>query len=75
MCLIGGSAFIWAVKKSALFVIYATPIKESIHSLNTLPEEYKKFQDVFEKKNANKLPKHCIFFFLNNLQNLKNHHC
>jgi hypothetical protein len=44
-------------KENTPFIIYATPIQEETSS-TTIPEQYKQFQDVFEKKNADILPKH-----------------
>ena len=38
-------------------IIYATPIQEETPP-TTIPERYKQFQDVFEKKNADILPEH-----------------
>lgn len=56
--LIGASAFIRVAKENTPFVIYTTPVKEVSHVSNELPEQYKDFLDVFEKKNADTLPEH-----------------
>ncbi len=55
---IGARAFMRAAKKGTPFVIYATPTSEAATTSTTIPEEYKDFQDVFEKKNADILPEH-----------------
>ena len=44
--------FMQAAKKGTTFVIYVTPIIESVKGYGTLSTRYKKYQDVFEKKNA-----------------------
>jgi len=45
-----------AAKKNTPFIIYAIPICEALTSPTTIPKQYKKFQDVFEKKNVDMLP-------------------
>jgi hypothetical protein len=51
-------AIIRAAKTGTPFAIYATlASREKITSIN-IPAQYKEFQDVFEKKNADILPKH-----------------
>jgi hypothetical protein len=55
---IGAKAFIRATKTDNPFAIYATLTSgETITSTNILTQ-YKEFQDVFEKKNADILPEH-----------------
>ena len=39
-----------AVKKGSMFVIYTTPITESVKGLEALPILYKEYQDVFWNK-------------------------
>ena len=53
---IGARAFIRATKGESTFVIYATPIADKTRRMSTLLEQYKSYQDVFDKKNANILP-------------------
>jgi hypothetical protein len=55
---IGARAFVRSSKASAPFVIYATPISEEKTSTASIPERYKDFEDVFQKKNADMLPEH-----------------
>jgi hypothetical protein len=55
--LVGAKAFMKVAKENTPFIIYATPIQEETSS-TTIPERYKQFQDVFEKKNADVLPEH-----------------
>ena len=55
--LVGAKAFMKMAKENAPFIIYATPIQEETPP-TTIPERYKQFQDVFEKKNADILPEH-----------------
>ena len=43
------------------FVIYATPIAESIKGPEALPTYYKNYQDVFEKKNIDFVLQHCPY--------------
>ena len=58
---IGAKAFIQAAKGGSTFVIYATPIIDETRSMSALPEQYKSYQDVFEKKNADILPEHRLY--------------
>ena len=58
---IGARAFIRAAKVGSTFVIYATPIANETRSMSTLPEQYKSYQDVFEKKNVDILPQHRLY--------------
>ena len=55
---IGTRAFIRSSKESAPFVIYATPISGEKTSTTSIPEQYKEFEDVFQKKNADMLLEH-----------------
>jgi hypothetical protein len=48
-------------KKGTMFVIYATPIIESVNGFEALLNRYKKYQDVFEKKNVDMLPQHYLY--------------
>jgi hypothetical protein len=34
---------------------------DSVKGPEALPNRYKEYQDVFEKKNTNLLPKHCLY--------------
>jgi hypothetical protein len=52
---VGAKASLRVVKKRMTFAIYETSIMESVNGLEVLPTCYKKYQDVFEKKNANML--------------------
>jgi hypothetical protein len=55
---IGARAFIRAAKIGTLFAIYTTlTSRETTTSINVLAQ-YKEFQDVFEKRNVDILPKH-----------------
>ena len=58
---IGAKAFIRVAKGRSTFVIYATPIADETRSMSTLPEQYKSYQVVFEKKNADILPQHRLY--------------
>lgn len=55
--LVGAKAFMKMAKENTPLIIYATPIQEETPP-TTIPERYKQFQDVFEKKNADILPEH-----------------
>jgi hypothetical protein len=55
---IGAKTFMRAAKTGTLFAIYATPTSEETTTSINIPTQYKKFQDIFEKKNADILPKH-----------------
>ena len=55
---IGARAFIQAAKGGSTFVIYTIPIADETRNMSALPEQYKSYQDVFEKKNADILPQH-----------------
>ena len=57
LVLIGARAFMKIAKNNTPFIIYATPTREEITS-TTIPKQYKVFQDVFEKKNADILLQH-----------------
>ena len=45
------------IKEGTLFVSYAISASEEKIS-TSVPEQYKAFEDVFEKKNADILPQH-----------------
>jgi hypothetical protein len=47
-----------ATKTDTPFAIYATPTSEETTTSTNIPTQYKEFQDVFEKKNADILPEH-----------------
>jgi hypothetical protein len=55
---IGARAFIRSSKEGAPFVIYATPTSRETTSTASIPGQYKDFQDIFQKKNADMLPEH-----------------
>ena len=52
---VGARAFIQATKKGTILAISATPIMGSVNGLEALSICYKKYQDVFEKKNLDRL--------------------
>ena len=51
----GAGAFIQAAKSGATYTIYATSTLGQVQKSIQLPDQYKEFQDVFEKKNADTL--------------------
>ena len=55
---LGARAFVRSSKEDTPFVIYATPTSEEKTSTTGIPEQYKDFEDVFQKKNADMLPEH-----------------
>ena len=55
---IGARASVKSSKEDTLFVVYANPIKEEKTLTSSIPEQYKGFQDVFQKKNVDMLLKH-----------------
>jgi hypothetical protein len=55
---IGARAFIRAAKTGTSFAIYATPTFGETATSTNVPTQYKEFQDIFEKKNVDILPKH-----------------
>ena len=55
---LGARAFLRSSKEDIPFVIYATPTSEEKTSTTGIPEQYKDFEDVFQKKNADMLPEH-----------------
>ena len=55
---IGARAFVRSSKDVKPFVIYATPTSGKRISTISIPEQYKVFQDVFQKKNADILSEH-----------------
>ena len=54
-------AFIRAAKEGSAFVIHATPIADETSKMSALQEQYKSYQDVFEKKNADILSQHRLY--------------
>ena len=59
--MIGARAFVKAAKQGATYMIYANSIIESNEKFSGLPKQYKEYQDVVEKKNADMLPQHQPF--------------
>ena len=59
--LVGARAFMRAAKQGNTFAVYTNPQPESGVITKTIPEAYKEFADVFEKKNADILPEHCPY--------------
>ena len=55
---VGARAFVRSSKEGTPFVIYATPTSEEKDSTASIPEQYKDFEDVFQKKNADMLLEH-----------------
>ena len=55
---VGARTFMRAAKTGSMFVVYANPLSESTRTTTVIPEQYREFQDVFEKKNADILPEH-----------------
>ena len=55
---IGVKAFIKSSKEGAPFVIYAAPTSGEKTSTSSIPDQYRNFEDVFQKKNANIIPEH-----------------
>jgi len=53
---VGARAFICVAKSSTMFAIYATPTANATPIATVILKEYKTYEDVFEKKNANILP-------------------
>ena len=51
-------AFARSSKESTPFVIYAASTSGEKISTTSIPEQYKDFQDVFQKKNVGKLLEH-----------------
>ena len=56
--MIGARAFVKAARQGATYMIYANLIIESNEKSSGLPDRYKEYQDVFEKKNTDILPQH-----------------
>ena len=56
--IVGARAFMRAAKKGTTFAIYTIPTSEQIQASSQLPVQYKEYEDVFEKKNADILPQH-----------------
>jgi hypothetical protein len=65
---IGARAFMKAVKTSTPFAIYATPSSGEMTTSTSILTQYKEFQDVFEKKNADILPEHRLYNYAIDLQ-------
>ena len=57
-----------ATKNGVVFAIYATPTATPVQTTSKIPTQYKEYQDVFEKKNADMLPKHRPYDCSMNLQ-------
>lgn len=55
---IGARAFVRSSRECAPFVIYAAPTSKEKTSTTSIPERYRDFEDVFQKKNADILPEH-----------------
>jgi len=55
---IGARAFMKEARHNTPLVIFATPTPEDATSTLIIPKQYEEFKDVFEKKNADMLPKH-----------------
>ena len=64
----GARAFIRAVKKRTTFIIYATSIAKLVKGPKALLTRYKEYQDVFEKKNVDLFPQHCMYGCVIDLQ-------
>ena len=47
-----------ATKNGTVFAIYATPVANLVQENSELRDQYKEYQDVFEKNNADMLPQH-----------------
>jgi hypothetical protein len=50
-----------AAKKGITFVLYVTPITESVKGHEALSTCYKKYQDIFEKKIVDLLCQYCLY--------------
>ena len=55
---IGARTFIRSFKEGTTFVIYATPTRGETIPTASIQEQYKDFQDVFQRKNADMLPEY-----------------
>jgi len=55
---IGTRAFMKTARNEMLFVIYATQAQKEATLDTTILEQYKEFQDVFQKKNIDILSEH-----------------
>lgn len=55
---IGERTFVRSSKDGTSFIIYATPISGEKTLLTSIPKQYKDFEVVFQKKNADILSKH-----------------
>ena len=55
---LGARAFVRSSKQGTPFIIYATPTSGEKTSTTSIPEQYKEFEDVFQKKSADMLPEH-----------------
>jgi hypothetical protein len=65
----GARAFIRAAKISTPFAIYVVPASGETTTSTNIPTQYKEFQDVFEKKNADILLEHRPYDCAIDLQN------
>ena len=65
---IGARVFVKSSKEDTPFVIYVTPISGEKTLTSNIPKQYKGFQDIFQKKNANMLPEHRPYDCAINLQ-------
>ena len=55
---LGARAFVRLSKQGTPFIIYATPTSREKTSTTSILEQYKEFEDVFQKKSADMLPEH-----------------
>jgi len=53
---IGARVFVRVSKEGTSFVIYAAPTNKEKTSASNIPEQYKDFEEVFLKKNADIIP-------------------
>ena len=58
---VGARAFVRLSKEDAPFVIYVTPTSGEKNSTAGIPEQYKDFEDVFQRKIADMLPEHRLY--------------
>jgi hypothetical protein len=60
--ILGTRAFKRAAKQNGAFAIYVTPMVTSIDKgVQEIPMQHHNFKDVFERKNADILPKYCLY--------------
>jgi len=55
---VGAKAFMEVAKEGNAFFIYVLPSVDVEPHAHEIPSQYQEFKDVFEKKNADTLPKH-----------------